>query len=330
MFFGCYRSTHLKVMANRWALLPENVKNEQLNERIKEIWDKAHPHQIFPENFCFGNSTPKRAQLFCFAEDHTNMTFRKFIGETIDKHYRPGDIILVEGVDAGTSIKTKLTAADRVTKATSAMGWDQEVLQNGTFPEYEEKYKRLTTVVMEIEHRINKNKIYYNKTHDADIKRMTDAYEEFATYVIADPAELARRKGIIKELIDDFKNGKFNESVFVFTFLELSRELEVKGNQGAKYRHETAVDRRLLKKTFQPRNVSLCKEIDKHTKQGRRVFLIAGAAHLISLNKDFPIADVKKCINKKPFVLFTPKQLFHSGNLSFSNNRDLKQVSHSR
>jgi len=128
--FGCYKETRLEKVIFGWndyQAVHGNVCPE-LSEKLGSLWAKTHPKQILlpsPEVFSFGNAKLKDAEVIGICELFSDPDNSKFCGKILSEHYRDGDVILVEGVDANTKIAAKQVQQTMfLSKPAEIYGWE--------------------------------------------------------------------------------------------------------------------------------------------------------------------------------------------------------------
>lgn len=85
-----------------------SVQEDLLDLRLKELWENKYPHKPFPHYwFAFGNANLENARIICLTEFHNLPLDQMAIGNFINTHYRPGDVILVEALAAGVETQAK-------------------------------------------------------------------------------------------------------------------------------------------------------------------------------------------------------------------------------
>ena len=101
--FGCYASTRLSTVClaldshklRKFTLNPEKLKKyESFEKRVHELWKKTYPHHPMPSlvsssTVILGNvASLEEAELICFADEHTNSSFSRVIGDITNQYLR--------------------------------------------------------------------------------------------------------------------------------------------------------------------------------------------------------------------------------------------------
>lgn len=128
--FGCYQETHLKNVILNWNIFQakHGCISPELNERLLILWAKHHSESILilpPNDFLFGNSNLRDAQVIGICQLFSDPNNAKFCGKILSEHYQERDIILIEGVDANVKISSSQDMQTAfLSKPAEIYGWE--------------------------------------------------------------------------------------------------------------------------------------------------------------------------------------------------------------
>ncbi|HEV8051981.1 MAG TPA: hypothetical protein VGP47_05755, partial [Parachlamydiaceae bacterium] len=104
-----------------------NVCSE-LSDKLADLWLRNHSQQILlplSETFFVGNSNIENAEVIGIGQLFSDPNNSKFCGKILSQHYREGDIILIEGIDAGKRVhRGQNPQTDFLTKPAEMYGWE--------------------------------------------------------------------------------------------------------------------------------------------------------------------------------------------------------------
>lgn len=312
---GFYKSTHLNRVFNYWNKHKIGIQNfdKPLEKRLTTLWQKTYPKKPIPAFAQYFSNNKEvsldNVDLFLFGEQHTKASHRKFIGEVINHYYRPGDLILVES-DSGEQIEQKdCDQLKFVNPGCEVKGWDLKkdqyqqtkpivtlhkienlcsAFSSNFIPESKEKiFKELDSFISEVDPLLS---FFVPNSNDRS-KTLKQAQETITALI---------RNGTIKSSA---------ELEFAALELMLPKKIYEKAEK-LKHKYSTAEDLKKMKEQVAERNTLLAKTIEENCRPGRRIFVVAGAAHLAQLkmpkNLQTNIDLVKTAIKKHNFVLATP------------------------
>jgi len=300
--FGCFHSTHLSKVKNEVTQLLADPSQKDAALRIQNVWNPF---------ICLGNTDPSKAQVICFADDHTDeygATLRKAL---IARFWEKGAIVLVEGEQAGKVVTKTSPLRPHLPDDYLVQGWEpanrKELLSS------------------------------FNTQAEAMMAELNGCLDYLKEGLPLDGEMTAKKKTEVKGKLDKIKEtlkrlNKFYQSngpcisnidrAFDSHF-QLLNENKITGNillllvsdpivELSKL-HYDAWNRSLSPEQIQSmykaaaiRNDSLIAEVRKHVAAGRKVFVIGGCGHLLQL----PISDnscknVKDALHKFPFSIIT-------------------------
>lgn len=322
--FGCYSSTRLKTITKKVSEL--QIKDKPINEnflcKINSVWQKTYQSQPFPSPLLFfGNAKKKveKAQVFCFAESHGNLLMRKAQGKFINKHYNPEtDIILVEGFVSGKVVSAKESQMTQyVDKSYKVQGWEpkewEELRSKLSFHKKFDGMKKieeeiLLSLIATLPNEAHPSRAAF-KDYETKLKELQPQIKEFVSYYVKDTKSQDQAIDQLNKLHEVVLSLGESAATLKVAFAQIMKTIRV-DNEKAIYRYVTPEDMKLLKTTFNNRNISLCTDLKKYADQGKRIFLIAGAAHLLQ-EKNMPNIDiVNKALGRYQHVIITtPKVL---------------------
>lgn len=129
-YLGLYRETRLENAIlgwNSYQIKHGNVCPE-LSEKLTSLWLKNNSTPILPpiqKTFFIGNSDIENAEVIGIGQLFSHAGNAQFCNELLAKHHREGDVILVEGIDAGKTISSKHNFQTALMQsATEVYGWE--------------------------------------------------------------------------------------------------------------------------------------------------------------------------------------------------------------
>lgn len=369
---GFYKSTHLKNVYTAWIeakIADRSFLNLDLDKKILNVCKR---HLLIG----LGNADLSEAEVICFAEaNHTDRVFKHTIGLMIDPLYQEGDVVLVEGYQAGRVLMAHEKEYDRPFARDHQMtqGWDVVDEAKSDYQvkweEYIDKLKELSLRVhcthplsdkilsedrvhpfLEIkkaEAKLDKEsskenaanlRTVINKVHE-QCKGLNSLSEQQYT-----GTEFKRIQAWADDLLKDYQDlavyfgtkhnpEKFKHEINKIIKIQKS-QITTHPNSGqqcvsilqvvfsscikrlfnishkANYKGATKRDLEETLKKLEPRNVSLCQQIDLLKEQdARRIFVVAGRLHLL-FDKKVPYKGlhvVEETLQKHKFIIITPK-----------------------
>ncbi|MBA2728675.1 MAG: hypothetical protein H0U49_10945, partial [Parachlamydiaceae bacterium] len=117
---GFYKSTHLNFIDKKICRLDKKDSlTDKCHARINALWAKKNI-------IALGNSTPSEAKVIGFAERHGDHSFRANTARQINALYKKGDIVLVEGSEAGKIITGKHQMTGNLNPGCTIRGWEPD------------------------------------------------------------------------------------------------------------------------------------------------------------------------------------------------------------
>ncbi len=300
--FGCFLSTHLSRVKNEVTKLLADPIQKDAALRIQNVWNPF---------ICLGNTDPTKAQVVCFADDHTDEAGVAFRETFIAKHWEKGAIVLVEGEQAGKVVAKTSPLRPHLPDDYLVQGWEP-----ANFKELISSYSTQSKAML------------------AELNGCLDYLKEDLPLDGEIPlVKKAEIKGKLDNIKDTLKRlNKFYQSkgpcisnidkAFDSHFQLLS-ENKITGKIllllvsdpifELSKRHYDTWNKSLSPEQLQSmykaaaiRNDSLIAEMQKQIAAGRKVFVIGGSGHLLQL----PISDnscqrVKEALHKFRFSILT-------------------------
>ena len=334
--FGFYATTRAASISKGWNILDSKAQNALISTytRLNQVILKT---AFIP----LGNAPLSQASVICFPEEHGDRTYHQNIAQVINRYYKKGDIILVEGVAAGKVGRSQITPL--LNQECQIQGWepaDFEKHHFGLFDIHTKALTRLHDLGKKMASVIPDKKRYTLE----DIRLLKDLLERdfYPTYtqlaehfaVAKSPiphakAHIEHFKNKMSKLFQLVEKGSFDKdsNAIKFTLFSLMADLE-KNQTLAAYKNVDAATVKKLIGSVAYRNLTLCAEVHKHRKLGKKVFVIAGLGHLLYckyINK-LILAHTKSSLNKHKFVLLPPQRYVDEYNF-LKLNSDLPRQS---
>ncbi len=323
--FGAYQSTHLNPIAERVSKIESSDGVRDCKSRIQTVWAQKNLVRL-------GNAPLSSAQIIGFPEEHFDRLYQTSVAPLINALYKEGDVILVEGREAGKAgERSAHKATEDLKEDCVIMGWEPQNFKelHGAFRKSEAKYQELLAcgdylkTHFSVEGSLTTSQITDLRLKVNELVGKIEKLNEY--YQSTDPCVL-EAKSFLCDLFEKLTNGTLfaDNPMGVFstwTFKILSR-LE-KEAPLAMHTNMTPEERKEVFKTVPIRNASLVAEIDKYLNMGKRVFVIAGAAHLLRYPSIYGVEEVRDILQKNQFALVAKKDLF-AGISKF--NSDLKPL----
>ena len=129
-FFGMFPDSTLKNVIHHWNEFQIKHGNvcPELSEKLATLWMKNHSEQILlpiEKAFFIGNSNIENAEVIGIGQLFSHPDNPNFCGEVLSKHYRTGDVILVEGIDAERTLSSTYNFQTALmTPSTDVFGWE--------------------------------------------------------------------------------------------------------------------------------------------------------------------------------------------------------------
>jgi hypothetical protein len=327
---GFYHSTHDKNILLAKAKYEHRYhwKDERLDARMQALWNRTHPHKKFPlfskdeitkkpaaKVRIDGNCTSeKKVKIFCFAEKHTKSDFRGYTAKTINRLYRPGDIILVESVEnteKGYVRDCSSRSLKDINPDFEVQGWDLRVKiegfnkVNNKVNEFDELFKPILDIPKDTP-RAQRRQIWTQT-----LEKLREKMPEFVNFFYKDNIQNAKKVEIDAKLESLLKKLKVGEPC-AKEFADFRSIVEdfYKQIPKARYRHFTREDDRKVFATFQARNQSMIEVIQKHRAAGKRIFILGGCAHFLNTERgQMNSLPVQKELKKHKYQIHTSEKV---------------------
>lgn len=255
-----------------------------------------------------GNEKPEKAQVFCFPENHLGQNEREAWGDIINKYYRPGDIILIEGLVAGKVGKAKSYSISRyINPKYPVQGWEppnyKEIM--AVSPGHVKFVKKLEQLNAFAEEGIKFPK------DDQGLENILERYRKLANYFSSDKKLTEQWINDLKLDIEKCDDGQ--DFMFQYIMCTAIEKIEKKIDRAQFAKISRSDDLKLIG-TIEERNRSLCDEIEKYSDPSRRVFVIAGFAHFLKHPSPFNSDDtiqIKQTLEQIPYVMYAEKKHYN-------------------
>lgn len=292
-----YKETHINLVGRKIARLKIEADHDCL-DLIVSKWSR--------KNLIFqGNSDIKRAKIIGLPENHLKPIYNAATARIIKKLYQPGDIILIEGWKAGNKItarKAGMHMTAFLPEDLIVRGWEPQNLEelikvpNAS----KEKYKILLS--------------YLDVLKTINIREYSDdeinSYESLKNEIIAKISELnlfykSKNKWVlnaadyINAVFLDFKETK-KPLKFLVGIMDVFIILEER-HRKAFYQNISWEEKIEISNNMKARNDSLNAQITKYRNKGKRVFVCAGASHLLHFEKNDNCKEVRELLVKDAY-----------------------------
>lgn len=310
--------------------------------RIRKIWTKSNT--LSNNVIALGNTNILQAEIIGFAESHLNESFIASAVQIINTLYREGDIILLEALKAGEVINSYRNLNTNCI----IRGWEPENIEMACHKRSKQIEKQLldgldgvTNVMMELDiyKEVKRNQeseevlsseesevewewdLEKNPLSEAELDLLEKQLEtsiqkihELNKYYRSDSPEVLQADEILRKIFKQVKEGTGIRSVlnalgclsliqsFIYTTFGIDKK--------AFYKNMTEDDIKEIDETIKKRNASLVAEIKKHSKKGKKVFVVAGASHLLNFPDQINCDEVKKTLHEHKFIIITAKNLY--------------------
>lgn len=329
--FGAYKSTRLDLIAKKAVKIAPDEVTKGAIDHILSKWRRKNIEIT-------GNCAIHEANVIGFPENHLDRVYRAASAQIFKEQYKAGDIILVEACDAGEKLHAKASGMTQfLPPDLEVQGWEPSDFTKNPSPghlEFQKKKKELADLLKDFGDLLRK---HFLPDQDENILKDTERFfQHFLKLSCSDEAihefekklpDLIQKIEVLNKYFqvkhssvkDASKHLKmayreFKESAaggklklfgrFICLFAEIACRFEKKGNKPY-YRSKIEGDTESIEAYFPLRDISLASEIDKYRKEGKRVFVYAGAAHLIP--KWGSIPKVMASLAKEKHVLVTSK-----------------------
>ena len=265
------------------------VEQDALLRRYKPL------NQVIFKTFFvpLGNAPLSRANVICFPEGHTDKVYHKYTVWMINQHYKEGDIILVEGFPAGkTSENSRIEPL--LNQKCQIQGWEPADFEKHGFAVFD-KHKKMLDRVNGLTQKMYDalpNKVRFAAEDIKYLKELLEKtfypeYAQLATYYTTNDhpvTDLKQLKILVLEFFQKLENQAFDNDVGAFNDWIKQRGLHLLENELDVAYEKVEVSpeqRKKISVSGTYRNIALCEEINKYRKLGKKVFVIAGLAHLL-------------------------------------------------
>lgn len=312
---GAYKSTHLNHIAKRInkLQLTDNIKD--CHARIEALWTKKNLIGL-------GNGNLSEAGIICFAEKHGDKCYRASIAQLINASYREGDIILVEGSEASQKIASEdHQQTENLKPGCIVRGWEPEnyeEINGSSFKKASMRYDELQKLCnyfqdnLRMEGTLTDEEITLLKIR---LNELIEKIRDLNRYYKSKSKIVLQADKILEEGFEKLKKGDLSSEgnhgeVLYCIILEILVELE-KNQEGALHKNMTSNEIAEIMNGVSLRNASLINEINKYRREGRKVFVIAGASHLLEFPNPYrSCKEVKESLHKNKFIVITRKDNF--------------------
>ncbi len=312
---GAYKSTHLDHIAKRINKLQITDNIKDCHARVEALWIKKNLIGL-------GNSDLPEAGIVCFAERHGDKCFRAGIAQLINASYRAGDIILVEGMEADQEIVSKDYQQTKTLNSECIVrGWEPKnfkEINGSSFKKASTKYEELQKLSnyfrdnLKMEGNLTDEEIDILKIK---LDELTGKIKYLNEYYKSKSKIILQSDEILKEVLEKLKKGNLSSvgkhgAMLYAIIIKILVELE-KNQEKALYKNMTSNEVTEIMAGVSVRNTSLINQINKYRREGRKVFVIAGASHLLEFPSPYKSCkEVKKCLGNDRFVVITRKRDF--------------------
>lgn len=313
---GAYKTTHLNHIVNHWNKRGgiDEGDVEKCHARIQGIWTKKYLIGV-------GNAKFSQADVICFAEEHLDRSYRASVAEFINANYREGDIVLVEGVEAG-KIAPKEHPQTRDVKVDCVIrGWEVENFEelSSAAKEANAKHKLLTASLKRLKEvlppkgELNSEQLTTLEREVEDLAKNIRILSQY--YKKNDAGFAVEAVEAIYRLFRELKKGTLSSegahgSCFLYAVSSILMKLEKRREKAL---HENISPRQFeeIVRHASQRNASLIEEIAKCRREGKRVFAIAGEAHFLQFpSRDKSNRALQQALQNYKFIIIARKEKF--------------------
>lgn len=310
-FFSAYKSTYFNhIFFHLNAIETKEGATEKCFIRIQDLWIKKHLRMV--GNSEIGSSA---AEVVCFAERHLDEVLRSAFCRLIDQHYRKGDVILVEGLEAEKRKPLKKLFQTKYVKIDGyGYGWEPKDFEklSRALLENRRQYRLLSQSLHHI-----KRKIPHNHLTEEEIRILEKEIELLIKKIFLlsryykghDPSFAQKSAQLIQAVFLELKNGLSSGKNLLYVVAKIFAELENE-KERALYRNMKETDFQEIIRGAPRRNASLIQQIEKARNENKRVFVIGGAAHFLQVypkEKDNTSQAVRNALQKYKFTIISKK-----------------------
>lgn len=290
-----YKGTHIDLVGRKIARQPLFADKDCL-EAIVSHWSKKNL-------FIQGNCSIDNAKIIGLPETHLKPIYNAAAAQIIKKIYRPGDVILVEAIKAG--VKTKAADSAMTSFLSSDFiirGWEPKNLEiSNNIPNLRnEKYNELLSILTKAKTFVGR------KLTDEEIDSFETVNNELILKIIDLNLYYKSKNKLVLNAANNI-NAAFTESKetkrAIIWFMKIMQILALFEKRHTKkyYREMSPEENKAISDNMKARNDSLIAEITKYRNKGKRVFVCAGAAHLLNLVEGDESVEVRKFLSKDSY-----------------------------
>lgn len=270
----------------------KGLTSKQVERLIQQVCNGKPPASFVT----LGNAKLEEAEVFCLTEKHGSEKDAKRNGEILNKYYRPGDLIFIEGVEIGKSGKAGQYYMTRfVNPDYPVQGWESPNFREHMpfSAEWHEMSDKLT---------------YFMNLSNP--KEAIEKYPIIAKYVGIDEKKINTNIRIIES------NANKKEEVIKYLVFTLSENLE---ELMTKKYLSLMKGKGVPKERIIKGNDSICERLSENKDQNVRKFFITGTAHPLNLPGFPTVNKLQSELQKHPFVVCVDRQHFEKANLGKRN-----------
>lgn len=299
-FLGWYQDTTLRNVIKSWDAYQIKHGNicPELTEKLSSLW-KNNYFTVAPfrtsDTFYIGNSKIENAEVIGIGQVFSDPNNSAFCGKLLSLYYKPGNIILVEGVDAGRILSSDQNPQTSLLKSSAEIhGWEPmgyEALNARVFEStlsIENQFRFSASMALKLINNKNfqKNEGSWNQLFISAMENFFEAIDKMTERLPEEhPSDssdkLPRLEEFKKQHQFFLESQKTNDECK--SFIEAFKHFFKKYHQSfqkSKYTHKwTAAQDNFFKNTWGIRQQSLSNEIERFRKLGKRIFVCAGASH---------------------------------------------------
>lgn len=304
--FGCYKNTHLDTVFK--YICNENFQQIMITTplylKIAKLWENKFLKWI-------GNSSINQANVICFGEEHGDTAYRTIVNQFINKNYKEGDIILVEGVPAGVQPKFHPFIYG-VNNNFLIMGWEpanfrQEYLKKIEF--HHTKWQEISKIIEQCEIDFP-DECNYDQENINFLKIKCEEIQnkifELNKYYQSDSPKINKLLPVLLQYLFETKI-KNPKQIIIAIVTDILSEFD-KLKEKILYKYMSPEANEYADKNNSLREISLIQEIQKFRQLEKKVFVIGGMSHFNSISRIR--SKVKDELAKHQFVLLERKSLF--------------------
>lgn len=324
--FGLYKSTHSSTIFKAWKFEVGQTQKE-IDNCIAHICQKQLLKNSLltkvdsqPQIVTIGNSKISEAEVIGFAEDHRNQEFRKRIIDIINSQAREGDVVLFEG---GLLPKLEDPKAkwSGLKKGLELKNWEGSLDDlYSKIASFNVNDKRFLSLIDSYKEALPRDSNY----SEGDLKQCKEKLELLCQEFLGlgkalniPPKSLERPLKLLKSTLEILSTKKIDgkqcsnpEMVAQYIGLHAFSILESYLNMPEAYCTES--EKKILYESIIPRNQGMIAGINQSLQQKKRVFVIAGAAHLLptSVCPTSYIDEITQALKEHRYAIITTPDLY--------------------